>query len=178
MIGVSWGGKLVVAAYVDDPRGVATLTLITPGLFPKVGASREQMTAIGLSMLYEPMKLYDIPLDSPDLFTSDPNWQKFIATDELTLRQCTAGFYLASRRMDKIVARLTESSPVPLHLMLAADDRIIDNEKTAAFVRGLEWPSERITRCDDARHSLEFDCSDLYLRTVTAFIEEADPPGR
>ena len=42
LIGVSWGGKLAVAAYVDDPSGVSALTLVTPGLFPKVGVSKEQ----------------------------------------------------------------------------------------------------------------------------------------
>ena len=71
-VGVSWGGKLVVAACVTDPRGLASMTLVTPGLFPKVGVSKEHAAEIGFSMLYEPEKLYDIPLDDPEFFTSDP----------------------------------------------------------------------------------------------------------
>jgi len=163
VIGVSWGGKLAAAAYVDDPQGIAGLTLVTPGLFPKVGVSREQMAAIGFSMLYEPRKLHDIPLDDPEFFTADEKWQNFVATDELTLRQCTAGFFLASRRMDKTVDKLVRSAPIPLHLMLAGDERIIDNEKTIEFSNQLSWPQVRITTFDRARHSLEFDCADEYL---------------
>lgn len=170
VIGVSWGGKLAVAAYVDDAQGIASLTLVTPGLFPKVGVSREQMAAIGFSMLYEPLKLHDIPLDKPEFFTSDPQWQKFVANDELTLRQCTAGFFLASRRMDKTVAKFAESPPIPLHLMLAGEERIIDNDKTIEFVNQLSWPHVRVTTFDDARHSLEFDCRDECLSRLVQFL--------
>jgi alpha-beta hydrolase superfamily lysophospholipase len=173
-IGVSWGGKLAVAAYVDDPTGVQSLSLVAPGLFPKVGVSKEQMTSIGFSMLYEPTKSYEIPLDDPHLFTKDESWQRYIAKDELTLRQCTAGFYLASRRMDKTVARLGQSRPIPLHLMLAGEEGIIDNEQTINFARRLDWPQTQITEYESARHGLEFDAP-RYLNDLTAFIAGAGP---
>ena len=34
VVGVSWGGKLAVAAYVKDPQDVRSLSLVTPGLYP------------------------------------------------------------------------------------------------------------------------------------------------
>ena len=172
IVGVSWGGKLAVAAYVTDPAQVKSLTLVTPGLFPQVGVSKAQMAKIGFAMLYEPHSLFDIPLNDPDRFSSDPRWQEFFETDALTLRQCTAGFYLASRRMDKIVARLPKTQPTPIYLLLAGDERIIDNEKTAAFVRELHFPTRRITTYTDARHSLEFDVPDTYFADLLAFIDE------
>ena len=72
------------------------------------------MAKIGFAMLYDKERLFDIPLDEPERFTSVSQWQQFIASDPLTLAQCTAGFYLASRRMDKIVAKLCEVSPIPV----------------------------------------------------------------
>jgi alpha-beta hydrolase superfamily lysophospholipase len=169
VVGVSWGGKLAVAAYVDDARAVKSLSLVTPGFFPRVGVSRETMAEIGFAMLYQPEKAFDIPLDDPERFTSDAAWQRFIATDEWTLRQCTAGFYLASRRMDKLVAKLASCSPVPVHLVVAGDERIIDNEKTVRFIEQLPWPKVNTTTYPALRHSLEFE-GRSYLNDMVAFV--------
>jgi len=179
MIGVSWGGKLVVAAYVSDPSGVKSLTLVTPGLFPRVGVSKAEKAKIGFAMLYEPKRLFDIPLNDPDLFTTNPRWAEFFLTDALTLRQCTSSFYLASRRMDKLVARFPKARPVPVHLFIAGDERIIDNEKTVHFTRELHWPGSRITTFPAARHSLEFEGDPrcpaqqrFYFDDLVAFIDK------
>lgn len=172
LVGVSWGGKLSVVAYVADPAGVQSLTLVTPGLFPKIGVSKPEMARIGFAMLYEPRSLFDIPLNDPELFTTALKWQEFFRRDEITLRQCTAGFYLASRRMDKVVAQLGECPPVPVHLLLACDERIVDNDRTQKFVTELGWPGIKITSYERARHSLEFEGDpSIYFRQLVDFIE-------
>jgi alpha-beta hydrolase superfamily lysophospholipase len=174
VVGVSWGGKLAVAAYVDDPTGVRSLSLVTPGLFPRIGVSKAEMARIGFAMLYETRSLFDIPLNDAGLFTANPHWQEFINNDPLTLRQCTAGFYYASRRMDRVVGRLPQSPPVPIHLFVAEDERIVDNEKTIAFIRSLNWPATRITTYASARHSLEFENDpSVYYRDLAGFIASA-----
>jgi len=175
VVGVSWGGKLAVAAHVAHPERVAGLTLVTPGMFPLVGVSKPEMARIGFAMLYEPTKLFDIPLNDPDLFTNVSRWREFFRTDELTLRQCTAGFYLASRRMDRIVGRLADASPVPIHLFLAGEERIIDNDRTEKFIRQLDWPRGRVTKYATARHCLEFDVPDEYFRELVSFIDGGAP---
>lgn len=175
MVGVSWGGKLAVAAYVMESRAVRSLTLVTPGLFPKIGVSRPEMARIGFAMLYEPRSFFDVPLNDPELFTTAPRWQEFFRRDELTLRQCTAGFYLASRRMDKTIARLREALPVPIHLFLADDERIVDNDRTEKFIQALGWPATQITHYESARHSLEFEGDpSIYFRQLADFIEHVE----
>ncbi len=175
VVGVSWGGKLAVSSYVHDPQGVKSLSLVTPGLYPKLGVSKEVQSKIGFAMLYEPQQHFDIPLSDAERFSSDPKWQTFFKTDPLTLVQCSAGFYLASRRMDKIVARLPQANPLPVHLFLAGDERIIENDKTAAFVDALPFPGRRITTYDNARHSLESEVPETYFADLTRFINEAIP---
>jgi len=173
VVGVSWGGKLAVASYVSDPTGVKSLSLVTPGLFPKVGVSKERAATIGFAMLYEPPRLFDIPLNEAELFTASPRWQQFFRSDPLAIRQCTASFYLASRRMDKVVARLREMRPLPIHLLLAGHEGIIDNDKTASFIRELEWPGCRITKFPEARHSLEFEgIAEVYFSDLVSFIDQ------
>ena len=175
LVGVSWGGRLIVASYVADPAGVASLSLVTPGLFPLAGVSKERASEIGFSMLYEQRKFYDIPLNAADLFSADARWQKFFDTDPHTLRQATAGFYLASRRMDKMFTKLSACSPIPVHLLLAGDERIIDNDKTRAFVEGLGWPTVQVNNYPESRHSLEFEPErGGYFVDLASFIGRAD----
>ncbi len=174
IVGVSWGGKLAAAAHATDADGVRSLSLVTPGLFPLVGVSSGQKFRIGMAMASAPHKQFDIPLNDADLFTAEPKWNRYITEDALTLREATAGFYLASRRMDKLFARLGKAPPVPLHLFMAEDERIIDNDATAQFVRDLQWPNCRISTYDGARHSLEFEpppCT--YVADLVKWIGEA-----
>lgn len=174
MLGVSWGGKLAAAAYAVDHARVASLTLVTPGLFPLIGVSPSEKFRIGIAMVTDPSRLFDIPLNDAELFTAHAPKQTFINEDPLTLRQATAGFYLASRRMDRVWARLTDRRAAPLHLLLAEDERIIDNAATAQFFRALNWPRTRITTYHSARHSLEFEPDPRpYFDDVTSALQEA-----
>jgi len=174
LVGVSWGGKLVAAVHATQPDLAESLTLVTPGLFPLVGVSKTEMFKIGLSMVGAPHRLYDIPLNDPTLFTSDPEMIQFLVNDELQIHQATAGFFLASRRMDKVVAKLNAARQVPLHLMLAADEHIIDNDKSAEFVRNMGWATTTITTYQNSRHTLEFEPdSDAFLSDLVKQVSES-----
>ena len=157
LIGVSWGGKLATVMHVTRPERTATLSLVTPGLFPVVGVSRTEMLRIGFSMASAPRRSFDIPLNDPALFTAMPERVAYLRSDALQIHQATAGFYLASRRLDKPASKLRNAVEVPLHLMLAGDERIIDNERTRAFVRELNWGGTLITTYGRSRHTLEFE---------------------
>ena len=172
VVGVSWGGKLAVCAYVREPAGVTGLSLVTPGLFPIVNLSGEEKWKIGQAMLYEPLKQIDIPLNEPELFSAEPRWQAYFEADDLTLRQATASFYLATRRMDKVVAKLKAAAPVPVHLLLAGEEHIIQNDTTRTFIEELAWPCTRITYYERARHSLEFLAeAGAYFDDLARFVE-------
>ncbi len=156
LLGVSWGGKLAAAMHVTRPESIASLTLVTPGLFPVVDVSAVDKLRIGWAMLSDARRLFDIPLNDPELFTDDPAWIEWLRNDTLQLHQATAGFFLASRRMDRTTQRLTTAPPVPMHVLLAEDERIIDNATTRRFLRELPWPTLQITTYQRARHTLEF----------------------
>lgn len=172
LMGVSWGGKLAVGQYIHAPQGVQSMMLITPGLFPIMSASREEKAKIGFAMLYDPSATFDIPLNEPGLFTTVPRWQQFFREDDLTLRQATAGFYLASRRMDRTIKKLADAPPVPTCVLLAGDERIIDNAATRGFFESLEWPHVAIKEFSDAQHSLEFlEDPTQFFRTLVSFLQ-------
>ncbi len=92
------------------------------------------------------------------MFTANPERVRFAESDPLRLKEATATFLLASRRLDRIAQRLGASGwRGPLHVLLAGRDRIIDNERTRAFVRALDLPHRRISDFADASHTLEFE---------------------
>lgn len=155
LLGVSWGGKLVAAMHAEDPHRTRSLTLVTPGLFPVIDVSGSEKLRIGWSMMSNPQRHFDIPLNDPTMFTADPQWIAFLEQDRLQLRQATAGFFLTSRRLDRLARRVTEARPVPLHVMLAGEERIVNNAATRSFVRELHWPHRLITTYERSRHTLE-----------------------
>ena len=172
--GISWGGRLAIVQHIHYPEITKSLCLITPGLFPLVGASKEQVSQIGFAMIYEQEKLFDIPLNVPELLTSNEKMQEWIRQDEYGLKQATAGFYLASRRMDKMFRKFIESKQVPLMLMMAGDEQIVDNEKTHTFVKELNWPGSVIKEYAGSRHTLEYEPdADQYLADLSAFYQSA-----
>jgi alpha-beta hydrolase superfamily lysophospholipase len=158
IVAVSWGGKLALAFMRHARRRVASLTLVAPGLFPRVDLPLRQKARIALSAIAARRALIDIPLNEPALFTANPRRRQFIEADPLRLHQATVSFLLASRRLDRY-ARAVARDPVgcPVRLFLAGHDGIIDNEKTKAYFRRLAWPVREITEYDDAHHTLEFE---------------------
>ncbi len=173
LVGVSWGGKLAAAMHVTDPNRFVSIALIAPGIYPIISVSNAEKFRIGFSMISEPTRSYDIPLNDPELFTDQPEYIEYLKSDAIQLHQATAGFYLASRRMDKTVAKITKAPPVPLHMFLAGEERIIDNERSRELIRSLNWPNTRISTYENSRHTLEFGLQrDEFLRDLVAWARD------
>lgn len=160
VVGVSWGGKLALNLLRARPREVASLALVAPGLFPVVGIPTHEKVRVVWSAVAGPLvgrRLFDIPINEPEMFTATPRWIEYLRGDPLRLRKVTADFLIASRRLDRFPRKAHEHAGVPVHLFLAEHDRIIDNEKTRQWLRALPWPVRRITEYRGAHHTLEFE---------------------
>ncbi|HSA25932.1 MAG TPA: hypothetical protein P5159_05340, partial [Phycisphaerae bacterium] len=83
------------------PARFASLTLIAPGLFPKVDIPLMEKIRVGWSAIANRHAAFDIPLNDPEMFTANPARQAFIRNDPLALRTVTAAFLLASRKLDR-----------------------------------------------------------------------------
>ena len=171
VVGISWGGKLAAAMHVKHSGAISALALVAPGIFPKIDVSSLDKFRIGVAMISNREKAFPIPLNNPELFTGNPERIEFLRHDALQLHEATAAFFLASRRMDKVARRLGKAIPVPVHVFLAGDERIIESEQTKDFVRQLGWRDTTITQYTGARHTLEFEASsDEYLNDLTAWL--------
>ncbi len=159
LVGVSWGGKLALAAGMRQPEAIDRLVLVAPGLFPQVDLGWREKLAVGLAAVVRPRRRFPIPLDEPELFTDNPAKQAFIREDPLRLREATARFFAVSRALDVYVRRVAgrRSWPFAVTLLLAGRERIIDNGRTRRFAEGLGCRSLRIVEYETAAHTLEFE---------------------
>lgn len=154
--GISWGGKLAVGLPYRKPGLVDGLILLCPGLVPKIAPTFAQRARIAAARLFRPTRLFPIPLNEPDLFTSSLDWQKYIVCDSHGLRQATARFLFSSFSLDIYLRRAARHVTVPTFLALAEHDRIIDNSKTRVFT-GRFPGGTTIAEYPNAHHTLEFE---------------------
>jgi alpha-beta hydrolase superfamily lysophospholipase len=157
LVGISWGGKLAVALE-RYYRGFADgLILLCPGLFPKVRPRWLEQAGIAVAALTAPKRMFDIPLNDPELFTATPHWQQFLRDDPLALHQATARFFFQSVLLDRYLRRVPRYVKIPVLLLLAGRDRIIDNTATIRFAARFAAADKTIVEYPDAHHTLEFE---------------------
>jgi acylglycerol lipase len=80
-----------------------------------------------------------------------------IRTDPLALHDVTVSFLLANRRLDRQLPTCPAAIRLPVLVMLAGRDEIIDNVATASYVRQFATPNLSLTEYPNARHTLEFE---------------------
>jgi alpha-beta hydrolase superfamily lysophospholipase len=181
--GISWGGKLALIAAARHPELVDALALICPGLQPRVGVSGREKFRIAWSFLTNPRRTFPIPLSDPALFTASAEGQAFIASDPYSLREGTAGLLAASFVIDRLVGRAAARIRQPALLMLAGQDRIVDNGKTLAYFRKLRSSDREVVEYPEGHHTLEFEPDpSRYALDLVAWLDRltvgGDSPGR
>jgi alpha-beta hydrolase superfamily lysophospholipase len=157
LLGISWGGKLAGALEIMHPGLIDGLALLCPGFQPRVRPSLRERVRIAIARLVSPSRLFPIPLSDAELFTATEKWQDFIRKDPLGLRQATARLLIESVRLDLYLRRRPEQIKIPVLLMLAEHDRIIDNGRTRRFVNQFASPDKEIFEYAGAAHTLEFE---------------------
>jgi acylglycerol lipase len=172
LAGISWGGKLVVVTAARHPRLIDGIALICPGLEPRVGVSTREKVRIAWALLTKGSTRFPIPLSDPSLFTADPQAQAWIAADPLRLQEGTAGLMASSFFLDRMVRRAPRKVHQPALLMLAGQDRIVDNDRTRDYFKTLASRDRRIIEYPEGHHTLEFEPDPgAYARDLIGWIE-------
>ena len=174
--GISWGGKLALAAAAARPEQIEGLALLCPGVEPRVGVPAVERLRIGLAYALRRRTRFPIPLSDPALFTADPEWQRFIEDDRDGLRFATADLLVASRVLDRVVRRAPPRVTMPCLLMLAEHDRIVNNDRTRAYFKRLASVDRTILEYPGAHHTLEFEADpERHVRDLVAWIDRRWP---
>ena len=178
LIGISWGGKLAVVTAGQRPDLVNALALVCPGLQPRVDVSRRERIQIALAYFFSPRKTFPIPLSDPALFTASAAGQAFIARDPLGLRAASATLLAASAFLDRYVSRIPRKILQPALLMLADQDRIVNNTRTLAYWGRIASKRKQVIRYPNGHHTLEFDADpSQYARDLAGWFDQALTPS-
>ncbi|NQU76075.1 MAG: alpha/beta fold hydrolase [Planctomycetes bacterium] len=159
MVGISWGGKYATCYCLRRlcAERVSSLTLVAPGIRPRVDVPWPIKLAVAVCSLIAPQKRFDIPLSDPALFTDNCEMREYIRTDPHRLARATAAFMLSSRMMDRLVAGAdADALRLPVNLLLASADRIIDNAATCTLIARLAGANLKTVELQGA-HTLEFE---------------------
>jgi len=157
LAGISWGGKLAMQIARRFPELISALTLITPGLISRIrpGPIDRIRLKIARRLGLQHRKV-SIPLQDAGLFTSVPEFQKMIQNDPLALHEVPLSFLYASQDLDRLNHQIDRIA-CPLLLMLAKEDRIIDNTKTSQLLQ-TKAPRFQFEEYAGAQHTLELEC--------------------
>jgi len=158
VVGASWGGKLAAAWAIWKGRVVepASVTMIAPGIVPRVDVALRVKLAVAMLLLVGPRKLFDIPLNDVELFTDNQVMREYLRGDPFRLHRATTRFLYASSRLDSMLRRAPRGSlSAAATVLLATRDRIIDNTRTASVVEHLT-AGRAVVKQFDSAHVLEF----------------------
>lgn len=156
LLAISWGGKLAVGLQRRYPGLNNALALLCPGFFACVQPPPSKKLEIVLARIFQPTRLFPIPLNDPELFTANPRWLEFLRHDPLALRLATARLLLESARLDLYLHLAAPYVRVPTLLMLAGQDRIVDNQRIRKLAARFPGPCTRFDY-PEAQHTLEFE---------------------
>lgn len=170
LVGLSWGGKLALAYGLSHPQAVDGLVLITPGLRAKVDVDPLNKLKIGLLSPFRPTALVATPI-WPEMFTTTPVYLDYIRDDPLRLTSATVRFFWQSRRLDKYIDRNIAGNRLPIQLLLAGNDTIIDNDGVLDVLEQGREPGLDVLWYDDQTHSVQLDAAQRLVNDMTEWIE-------
>lgn len=170
LIGLSWGGKYVMAYDAAYPNRIDGMVLITPGMKPKVDLTAPQKAAVFVDMIFAPERQHPVPIKT-EMFTTQPEQLAYIRNDPLRLHAVSAAFLRQSIRMDRMVERKEDREYPPLLLFLAGRDRIIDNDATRRLVTRDPGRAVKIIEYPEQTHSIQLDAPDRLARDIIRWID-------
>jgi len=177
LAGISWGGKLAPAVARCHGALVDAVALICPGLYSPYlpGPLKRVALSIPAPVRFQSRRVR-IPLRRAELFTDSRRWREYISCDPLALRNVTWRFAQEDRRLTSFARQSAAFLHMPLLVMLAGRDRIVDNRRTRQFFARAAGHHKTLLEYPGAAHTLEFepdpskyfaDLTDWITRTVT-----------
>jgi L-alanine-DL-glutamate epimerase-like enolase superfamily enzyme/pimeloyl-ACP methyl ester carboxylesterase len=175
----------VAAQQLQDEGALATLLLVTPGLFwnarfrSVIDVTERVVQGLLTHFNLAPEReesFAPIPLQATD-FTQSPDGLDFIDADALKTTEVTLKSVIV---MDEVQERSWEAIldvRLPLFAMTATGDRIVDNQKVRGYLAPLlDKPGNRFAEIE-AGHAVQFEQPDELAAALVDFTRENGAPA-
>jgi len=152
LIGLCLGGKIAVDFVNSNPGCVDGLMLVSPSLKSRLRFSFKDI----FSILFKPNNMIKIPIED-SMFTSNEKYLKHIKNDPLRLHYIPACHLLELAKMDKSVKAAARNISLPVLMMLAGVDNIIDTGFAKRWYKKLPSKDKILSVYKDFHHLLTFE---------------------
>ena len=155
-MGICWGGLLTVNYVVKMKTVPHGLILLCPAIHRKVDLGIWSKTVAKLCLFINPEARFKIPIRDR-MFTSNQRYLDFIKKDRMRLDTLTCRFFNEMLRMENELAGINHRISLPIAVMLAGHDEIVDNKKVKEWFNKLESGDKAIKVFDDMYHVMPFE---------------------
>jgi Lysophospholipase len=167
LIGLCLGGKIAVDFFSYYQDCLDGLILISPSLKSKLKFSLPEM----LSILFRPNSMIKVPIKD-EMFTSNEKYLKRIKNDPLRLRYIPGQHLLEIAKMERNLKKASGNIKVPVLLMLAGIDEIIDTVWIRRWHEKLPSPDKTLKFYKEYHHLLTFEeDAARVMEDITAWVK-------
>ena len=152
LIGLCLGGKIAVNFFLYNHDCLDGLILISPSLKNRLKFSLLDK----LSILFRPNSMLKVPIKAT-MFTSNERYLKYIENDFLRLRYIPAQHLLEIAKMGRHLKKASGNIKLPVLLMLAGIDGIIDTIGVRRWYEKLPSPDKTLKFYKGYHHLLTFE---------------------
>lgn len=155
LIGNCWGAKPAVAFALQEQQALAGMVLLCPGIITRPDLPFKEKLRVVRNRAVAPQRRVPIPL-TDEMYTENPTYLAFIRDDALALREVTAQFLIDAFLWDRSLPRRRDVR-VPLLVMQAGRDPIVDIPATRRWFDRLESPDKSYREYPECGHTLDFE---------------------
>jgi esterase/lipase len=104
-------------------------------------------------------------------FTELEDYEEFIKSDDLSLKEATGDFYYQIHKARKYIQKHRDRLTMPVFLGIAGEDPICNNDRNTTFFNNLPSQDKDLVAYEDARHILEFSSEkERYFDDLTTWL--------
>jgi len=170
LMGICWGGLLAVNYIAKRKATLNGLILLSPAIYRKIDLSFFIKVIARLYSLFYPKTHFKIPIRD-HMFTQNKEYLDFIKRDTMRLRTLTLRFFNEILKMEREFSSIRHHITMPVIVLLAGRDEIVDNDRVKKWLGGLESADKTIKVFDDFYHVMPFEENiDFLIDFITDWI--------
>lgn len=167
LVGLCLGGKIAVSFTSLHKKYIDGLILISPSFKSKLKFSFTDI----ISILFRPNNMLKIPI-TDEMFTSNEKYLKHIDKDPMRLHYIPAQHLLEIVKMNRFVKRALLDIRIPVLVMLAGIDNVIDTDSVRRWYEKLLSTDKALKVYKDFHHILTFEKdADVVLKDLADWIK-------
>jgi len=156
LLGICWGGLLIADYLCQKQNHIDGAVFLAPAIYRKVDFNFAVKAVARLCHIINPQIRFKIPIKDA-MFTKSPAYLEFIGNDSLRLRSLTTRFFDEILKLESRFEGKNHRIPVPVLLMLAGKDDIIDNGKVKEWFSRLETDDKEMRIFEGFSHVMPFE---------------------